>query len=647
MRWAFRIFLFFVFWFILCSGVGIYASGAPDPPAKRTDTNVLSGPSEIHRYWLRRKDLIQSGKTIIGSKELEEIHRVQLDKGVRNLPIFATLLVREGFEALERGGLEEAVALCNAAKTLSPGLPYGYFALARVYWSQSKLRVDRVIAEYLRGFVASMKNFRLAFMKFADLFFLIGQSILLAFVLYSFILFLKYFPSFIEGLARNFKAQVFQVIVAIIKIVAILLPFFLRLNLIWAFMYWSLLLWVYMEKRERFMVGLFLILVVYVPWTMEVCSDFLHHSAPPLLTMYEANEETWDHGLKGDLIQRIQGNPRDTNILFTLGLINKREGNYSKAEYYYKQVISNDSSAAEAMTNLANVYLAMGNDDEAIALNDRAIELNPQKASFYFNLYRANSKKSTALIKTDVSIQKATELNPKLIQHYLKIESDNMNRFVIDETLSALSLWKDGMYHLMGKWTDPAGLVSVWVRPLTGRWRFITPLLFLIMMVVLLIAAKRKGDMRKCPLCGSPSRQVYPRKVEGDFICVGCYRLFVKKESLTPKLKVRKMARVRAYRKRAEVVSKILSLFSLGGGHVWRNYTIRGVVLLFIFSIFILRKVYWHGVIRSAEVVPISSPLSSDAFLIGLFACFYFISLRSISRLGRQKQALEKIRLPL
>ncbi|MCK5553179.1 MAG: tetratricopeptide repeat protein, partial [Deltaproteobacteria bacterium] len=555
MRWTFRVLLLFVFCLILCSGVRIYASGPPDPPAKSASSNTLTRPSEIHRYWLLRKDLISRGKTIIGSKELEEIHRVQLDKGIRNLPIFATLLVREGFEALKRGAFEEAVALCNAAKTLSPRLPYGYFALAWVYWSQSKLRVDRVIAEYLRGFVASIKNFRLAFTTFADLFLLIGQSILLAFLLFSFILFLKYFPSFIAGLTRNFKAQVFQVTVAIIKMLAILLPFFLQLNFLWAFMYWSLLFWVYMEKRERVMVGLFLILVVYVPWTMDVCSNFLDQSAPPLLSIYEANEETWDHGLKEDLIRRVQANPRDTKILFTLGLINKREGNYSKAEYYYKQVLSNDSSAAEAMTNLANAYLAMGSVDEAIALNSKAIELNSQKASFYFNLYRANSKKSTALIRTDVSIQKATELNPKLIDHYLKIESANMNRFVIDETLSALNLWKAGIYDFVGKWTDPVGLVSVWVRPLTGRWGFVSPLVFLIMMVAVLIVAKRKGGMRKCPLCGSPSRQIYPRRVEGDFICAGCHRLFVKKETLAPKLKVKKTAQVRAYRKRAEVVS--------------------------------------------------------------------------------------------
>jgi len=647
MRWIFRVLLFSGVCFILCSGGWIYPSGDSDSSVKGTSINTLAGPSEIHRYWLQRKDLINRGKTSIGSKELGEIYQVQLDKGIRNLPIFATLLVREGFEASAMGAFEEAVALCDAAKMLAPGLPYGYFALARVYWSQDKLRFDRVLAEYLKGFVASIKNFKSTFIEFTDFFFLIGQSILLAFLLYAFILFLKYFPSFIEGLTRNFKAQVFQIILAMIKIVAILLPFFLQLSFIWAFMYWSIIFWVYLEKRERFMLGLFLILVTYTPWAMDMCSKFLDQSANPLLNIYQANEETWDHGLKEDLMRRLQAKPNDTKVLFTLGLINKREGNYPRAEYYYKRVISNDSSAAEAMTNLANVYLATGNADQAIAMNRKAIDLNPRKASFYFNLHRANSKKSIDLIKTDPSIQRATELNPQLIQHYLKIETGNMNRFLIDETLSSMSLWKDGMYDLMEQWADPGVIVSVWIRSLSGRWGFVSPLLFLCTMVAFSILTRGKRDMRKCPLCGTPSRRVYSRRMGGDYICLGCYRLFVKKEGLTPKLKAKRMARVKAYRQRHGAVSKLLSLFSLGGGHVWWNYTIRGVVLLFIFSLFILRTVHWHGLIRSDDVVLTSSPLSSEAFLIGLFACFYFISLSSISRLERRKLALEKIRIPL
>ncbi|MFQ5841275.1 MAG: tetratricopeptide repeat protein, partial [Thermodesulfobacteriota bacterium] len=638
MKWIFRVLLLSVVYSILWNGGQIYSSEGSGQSEKGTSTNTYTGPPEIRRYWIRRKDLINRGKTLIGKRELEAIHRVQLDLGIRNLPIFATLLIREGLKASERGSFEEAVVLCSAAKMVAPGLPYGYFALAKVYWSRSKLRIDRVLAEYLRGFFAFMENFKLTFIKFTDLFFLIGQSILLAFLLFSCILFLKYFPSLIEGLTRNFKAQVFQIMLAVLKIVGILLPFFLRLNLTWAFMYWSLLCWVSLEKRERIMLCVFLIMVIYIPWTMDTYSNFLDHSANAALNMYKANEETWNKGIKEDLIRDLEATPEDTRILFTLGLINKREGNYPKAESYFKRVISNDSSAAEAMTNLANVYLAMGNVDQAIELNSKAIDLKPRKASFHFNRYRAISKKSATLVKTDPSIERATELNPQLIQHYLKIETGNMNRFVIDETLSALNLWKGVMYHFMDKWMNLGRLVSVWVMPLTERWRFISPLLFLCMVVFFSILAQRKGSMRKCPLCGSPSRRVYPRRVEGDLICMGCYRLFVKKEGLNPKVKVKKMTEVRGYRKREELISRILSLFSLGGGHVWRNYTIRGVVFLFVFSVFILRIVYWHGLIRNSEVIPTSSPLSSAAFLIGLFACFYFISLRSISRFERQKQ---------
>ncbi len=647
MRWIFRVLILSVIFSILWNGGQIYPSAGSGQSVKVASINTYTGPPEIRRYWLRRKDLINSGKTLIGKKELEAIHRVQLDRGIRNLPIFPTLLIREGLEASERGSFEEAVGLCSAAKMLAPGLPYGHFALAKVYWSRSKLRIDRVLVEYLRGSLTFIENFKLTFIKFMDLFFLIGQSILLAFLLFSFILFFKYFPSLIEGLTRNFKAQVFQIVLVVLKITVILLPFFFQLRITWAFMYWSLLCWVSLEKRERIMLCFFLILLIYIPWTMGIWSNFLDHSANTHLNIYEANEETWSHGHKEDLGRRLEATPGDTRILFTLGLINKREGNYTKAESYFKRVVSKDSSAAEAMTNLANVYLAMGNVDQAIELNSKAIDLKPRKASFHFNRYRAISKKSATLVKTDPSIERATELNPQLIQRYLEIETDNMNRFVIDETLSALDLWKGVMYHLMDEWMNPGGLFSVWVMPLGGRWRFVSPLLFLCMVVFFSILAQRKGSMRKCPLCGSPSRRVYPRMAEGDLICMGCYRLFVKKEGLNPKVKVKKMTEIRGYRKREELISRILSLFSLGGGHVWRHYTIRGVVFLFIFSMFILRIVYWHGFIRNSEVIPTSSPLSSSAFLILLFACFYFISLRSISRFERQKQALEKIRIPL
>jgi len=639
--------LLFVFCSILWNSGLVYSSPGPQGSTKNIIQRTLAGPPEIQQYWLHRKALINTGKTIIGQKELEEIHRVQLDRGIRNLPTFALLLVREGLDLAARGRYQEAVALCESAKTLAPGLPYGFFALARVHWSESKLRVDRVVVELLKGLVVFLRNFKLTFVKVTDIFFLVGQSVLLCFLFYSFILFLKYFPSFVEGVIRNFRSQVSQIILALVKITAILLPFLLQLDFLWAFLYWSLLIMASLGKRERFVLCLFFLLIIYIPWTMGVFTDFLNHSASRTLNIYRANEETWNREVTDDFVRSLEANPGDREILITLGLINKREGKYAKAEEYFKRVVSKDPSAAEVMTNLANVYLAKGNIDGAIELNKKAIEVNPRKASFYFNLHRATSQKSTSVVKADPFLQRATELNPKLIHYQLKIESDNMNRFVIDETVSALALWKDVAHQLFGRWVDFGGFISIWFKSLNARWGFISPLFFMSLLVGFWIFGKRKGSMRKCPLCGSSSRRVYPRRIEGDFICLGCYRLFVKKEGLNPRIKVKKVAQVKGYRQREQLISRVLSLFSLGGGHVWGNCTVKGVIFLFIFSLFIVRMVHWHGVIRNPEVFSGSSPLSSKALLVGLFAFFYFLSLRSISRIERRRRALDKISIPL
>ncbi len=103
MKWAFKVLLFCTICFILWSDNRVYPSRGSDPSVKGPAINTLAGPTEIYRYWLRRRDLINRGKTIIGSKELEEIHRVQLDKGIRNLPIFATLLIEKALRPRQWG----------------------------------------------------------------------------------------------------------------------------------------------------------------------------------------------------------------------------------------------------------------------------------------------------------------------------------------------------------------------------------------------------------------------------------------------------------------------------------------------------------------------------------------------------------------
>ena len=122
-----------------------------------------------------------------------------------------------------------------------------------------------------------------------------------------------------------------------------------------------------------------------------------------------------------------------------------------------------DDDAFQERVNFAAGYIAQGRT--STRRFDTCFEMNDGDAVVAALFRRTEKAPQSKLaknlpqyIRADQAREHSARLGPDL-----KIESANMNRFVIDETLSALNLWKAGIYDFVGKWTDPAGLVSVWV----------------------------------------------------------------------------------------------------------------------------------------------------------------------------------------
>jgi tetratricopeptide (TPR) repeat protein len=123
-----------------------------------------------------------------------------------------------------------------------------------------------------------------------------------------------------------------------VKILVLFIPFFLRLDILWAFMFWSIFLWGYVMKRERVILLIFLLLLVYLPFFLRSASSLLDgpHSEV-ILQMSQANQEDWDRTLEKKLEGWLSDHPYDADVLFTLGLMEKREGRYGQAEEWYKK----------------------------------------------------------------------------------------------------------------------------------------------------------------------------------------------------------------------------------------------------------------------------------------------------------------------
>ena len=141
-------------------------------------------------------------------------------------------------------------------------------------------------------------------------------------------------------------------------------------------------------------------------------------------------------------------------------------------------------------------------------------------------------------------------------------------------------------------------------------------------------------------MCGSATHRFYLTALESpdeEFLCFNCYRLFVQKEKLHPKIAEKKSIQADQFQKKDYLAEKFLSYFFIGFNDLWRGSSLKGLLLLFVFFIFILRFIFWEGVLP--DFLLQASPSWWGALIWGgLFILFYILSIR---RGRRQKPAFE------
>ena len=354
------------------------------------------------------------------------------------------------------------------------------------------------------------------------------------------------------------------------------------------------------------------------------------------MQVHRANQEENDRSVEQNLQMWIASHPNDPDALFTLGLIGKREGFYSEAERYYQQALRAAPQFTGAFSNLGNVYLARKEPETAIESYERAISIHPAEGAYYFNLHRAYAQLTFLSGKKDQAFQRARELDPKLVDYYLSLDTTNhpanMNRLVIDETLGASRLWERFLAELIGREGLLFRLFKAWFERIPSRVRFLVPVLFLVGLIGISRWTRTKRFLTRCPMCGVPTHRFYLGASEHEFICFNCYRIFVQREKLHPKIVEKKSLQVRHFQRQNHFIERFLSFFVVGLGYVWRGHYIKGLFLAFFFFIFVIRLIHWGGVVTQPEV---SSPTGPGGLLVwgGLFTCFYLLSLWRVFRL--------------
>ena len=587
----------------------------------------VESPVSADRAW----DLKRS--TSLSQKELDQLYQLKLDQGAPNIPLLSFLLIRESEKTRGKGDADQAVRIAIYAIKFSPDLPQPYFELARALWHQNPFQLHKIFPEVLKGEVQQFRYYPNSLRLFYNMFYIVSNAILMTFVIFGIVVMVRYLPLYFYDIRKNMTQEILSLFLSSLKIFILLIPFFLRLDVLWAIFFWSVLLWGYVSNREKQLILVFLIVLIYLPFFLRSSSSFLDGNRSDIIfEMNQMNHEDWGRLAEERLRTWLVTHPDDPEVLFSLGLAEKRRGRYPEAEEFYRRAIHQDPKFSAAFSNLGNVYLAQKKTPLAIASYQQAADLNPSRGAYYYNLYRAYSQETFLSGKIDKAFQKARQLDPQLVDYYSTIDSPNPNRLVIDEILTSRTLWKRFFDQFIGREGFLFRLFKAWFEKIPSRVPLLVPLLFLGFLIGMARYCRTKRFLTRCPRCGSPTYRFYLGASDQEFICFNCYRIFIQKEKLHPKLVEKKSSQIRQFQRQNHLVSKFLSFFLVGFGYLWREEILKGLFLLFLFFIFILRFVYWSGVMPS-PLPQLFSRFWSYILWGGLFIIFYVLSIRYLYRL--------------
>ena len=593
----------------------------------------VESPASTDRTWEIKKN------TSLSRQELDQLYQLKLDKWILNVPTLSFLLMRQSEQARGKGDADQAVQMALYAITFSPDLPQPRFELARALWHQNFFQLHQILPEVLKGVIVHFQYYPSSLKLLYNVFYIFSNAILMSFIIFSIVLMVKYLPLYFYDIRKNVSQETSGIVINSIKILVFFIPFFLRLDMLWALFFWSVLLWGYVTKKDKQFIFVFLVILVYFPFFLRSFSSFLDSgSSDIILEMNQMNHEDWGKTTEEKLRNWLVTHPDDSEVVFTLGLAAKRQGRYPDAEEFYRKAIQLDPKFSEAFSNLGNVYLAQKQTALAISSYQQAIDLDPSQGAYHFNLHRAYSQESFLSGKVDRALQRAQQLDPELVRFYMAIDSPHPNRLMIDMVLTDRRLWKRFLNQFIGREGFSFRLFKAWFERIPSRIPLLTPILFLGFLIGMARYCRAKRFLTRCPMCGSPTYRFYLGTSDQEFICFNCYRIFIQKEKLHPKIVEKKSYQVRQFQKQDHSVTRFLSFFFAGFGYLWREQVLRGLIFLLIFFIFVLKFVYWNGVIPSS-LPQMSFTVWKWIFWGGLFTVFYVPSIRMLYRLKPKFEA--------
>lgn len=592
--------------------------------------------------------LVKKDGRSINREELDTIYQYKLDHGIKNLSNVSAWLLRRSDALIRQGEFKRAVECSEYAQMLSPNYPPAYTHLGKAYWAKNRFFFFSMMAGWFKALRATLSNYHFSVFLFANLLIFFLVSFLLVIAVFSILSVYKYFKLLVHDVSHMLPSTCSLTLLVLWGIFVFSIPFFFHISIFLIFFFWLFLLFIYHSRKEQQIIIVYALFLLLSPFIIQLVSNSLVTSSTGVFhQLYQVNEENWDGETEDKLVQWTDNHPSDVDAVFSLGLIQKRKGDYAKAVRCYQKVLDVDPDDYRALCNLANVFLVTGDLDMAIETCKRCLESNPSSVEGYYNLSRAYLSRYM-FSESNESFNRAKELDAKRVDYYTKIYSENANRMVIDLTIPLSDFWEETFQP-----AEQKKLFSsyIWDRLFMGipfRYGYGVLFIFLVFVCLVFINRSEFGFAVSCEYCGAAVCRRCRRMIYENYLCKQCAGIFKGKgeHTTSAKGKEEKMIQIEKYQKRSMTIGKILSMLLPGSGHLWSGHPFRGSVVLFSFFFILLMLVYSNGIVVNPW--PLSNARSYGDILIfgSLLGILYAYSISSFNHVtGRLSQFLSLIKV--
>lgn len=481
------VFLLLIFFFAVSSiaeaGITPYASAIPHV---------------VERQWDLRRSALSSGNRETADALLNNIIETKYKLGINRIDEISALLVREGYQAIEKGRFEEAYSLSKKAKEISPYYAPSYFLAGKALLKMSKTMP--AVSEYIEGLKDSVQDFWTLFNIIGRVYIVVIIAVTLTFLTFFVVWFSRLIPIFYHTFREITCKHIAPPLLLIFSGVIIILPLLFGIG--WFIIFWIVGAWIYLLRKERIIAILAMAFFLLLPQGLKYSSIFITGGENIELQGLRAVDKGYgDMELIKRLKDQYHKEPGDKYLPLSIAHLLYKQGDIKEALNYYQKLLNTDKKNIRVwiFNSLGNLYFIEGEYDNAILYYTKAINDSPMSEIPVYNLSQAYREK-LMFAEAESTYAAAKKINPDKVGRYSALSIKGKGYKVIDFPISNYSLWTVALRPSEGSNMLAIGILRGAIRIPSNRLPFLG-ISILIILTVLSYLKPRTPMSYSCPKC--------------------------------------------------------------------------------------------------------------------------------------------------